>query len=266
MQFNDRELQQWQYNYKDVVNHPRNRELLCGRTLGFVTISKTNRRPFRIEWQGPQFKERGTIEFSFGDGLGHFLSYYKEGLETVIFDPSYGTEDLGGFLLEDWMEDALKSLFPRRRMYRQNFPLQVFDQRLNDGAGDSDDTWCQSWSLGMIHPSLQGTVQLFTNTLGDGLSLTRMMQIRRAQAKSVVAYFADRLELEHFRHVSENEGQARYKYNFHKLVFRNPAFATDIWARFYTDVARTPVVAEATAQSPRQRPRPRNLLGSFSAD
>lgn len=236
--FDDNDLTEWQLNYKQCLNDPRIRRDLVSRAgehLGFVSISQGNNG---IRWIGPVNKERGTIEFLYTNGAtAHYCSYYPGIRTTIIFDPSYGRN--GGFPLESWMRSAFNRIFPRWRMFENATPLQMWNSDINE----SDDTWCQTWSLAMLHPYLQDTV------LGWAETRNVSLYFRRRHAQEMVAYFANSLTEEAFLEAfAPNIHRARRAWRLHREVLEFGLH--NVWWRVYSNEARTPVTPYQVPAAP----------------
>lgn len=260
MELTDGQLTAWSLDYKQCLNTPAVRRRLDGHCCdhGFVSLKETTTR---ITWVQNPRSDRGTIEFLFGDGTAHYLSYFPGGSGvTVIFDPAYSSDDRSesGFPLLEWMERRFSAIWPRQnrmkmwRMYEQETPLQMWNPEIEE----SDDTWCQTWSLAMLHPSVQSDVQ-------DYLRLRNVnLHMRRQQAAHVVAFFAHLLEEEDFRR-APIRAPAR-AWQRHLLVISDRYDWMRMFTRFYTDDARTVVTPYLRPAPPeREYGAAANLLGSF---
>lgn len=227
----DGQLTRWSLDYKQCINSPDVRESIVGRPLSYLAVSQQVNAPAIVEWiTGAE--QRGTIEFVFTSRTSaHYVSFFPgDDGETVVFDPSFSARVTGGFPLDPWMRSALNTIFPRWRLFRNVRPLQLWNYEINK----SDDTWCQSWSLAMLHPYLQSRVQGWAEQRGANL------YSRRANAADLVVYFARGLTKDHFA-MSLHARDVERAWLRHRRVLDHYDLRQVFW-RFYADEnARTPV-------------------------
>lgn len=224
----DNELVEWSENYKQCLNTHSVRHRLVdrpGTILGYVEVSEGSGR---IVWTGQTYLERGTIEFKYLDGqTAHYLTYFPgNDRKTCVFDPSYSTQHPGGFNLDPWMIRGLNRIFGvgRYYMFYQVTPVQMLGR-----YGESDDGWCQSWSLTMLHPVLQNRVK------GWAMEPDADFHSRRPQAYEIVARFASYLRRRDFEDALPARAVSR-AWDLHVRVYRD---LEHNWWRMYTDSART---------------------------
>lgn len=239
------ELTAWADTYKQVINSVPVRQSLCSRNdiLGYVSISEMS-APFPV-WEADR-GERGTIELKYADGVsGHYMSYFTEPLTArrsrfVIFDPSGGSD---AYPPEEWWTVGLNAAFGRNyRYFVVATPLQLFNTFLQE----SDDAWCQTWSLAMLHPYLQQRVLAWCDQRDVDL------YTRRMQAREIVRAFAVQLTQSHFQ-----DADYGHRWTSHERFLDNFDWRNDhAWTKFYT-TSSTPVpvrrhAARATGMNPRR--------------
>lgn len=225
----DNDLTRWSEDYKQCLNTPGVRYRLVdrpGHFLGYVAVSQATGR---VTWSGLEHTERGTIEFKYRDGrTAHYVSFFP-GINgrTIVFDPSYSTQHSGGFNLDRWMRNGMNRIFGVNQydMFHQQTPVQLYNTVLQE----SDDGWCQSWSLAMLHPVLQNDVQ------GWAMEPDADLHSRRPQAHQVVQTFADDLLQPDFLYaLGVTAGEAAWRRHVRVL----PTLPYNWW-RMYTNAART---------------------------
>lgn len=200
-----RRIVQWANRYKDVVNATEHRNVLYDRE-GVADISLD-------EWYTvhPTNAERGTIYQHRDNGEAHFMAWFPDGQGNVVwYDPSGYTPGSAYAAPVDEQERIMQWLSDctGRNVVR-------FHDNGNNVQDTDGDTWCQTWTIIILNPTLQDLI-----TGPNGVNVHGALARRQHAIKTAVDHFMARHPQE-FSAYLRNEWRDVVRPNINELFFIN---------------------------------------------